>query len=35
VPMPVQRFHGRETEISVELLATRDAALGTLGTTEL
>jgi DNA-binding IclR family transcriptional regulator len=35
VPMPVQRFRGREEEIARELLRTRDAALADLGTADV
>jgi DNA-binding IclR family transcriptional regulator len=35
VPMPMQRFYGREDEIATELLVTRQAALADLGTAEV
>lgn len=35
VPMPAQRFRGRETEIAEELLAARNAAMAALGTTDI
>jgi DNA-binding IclR family transcriptional regulator len=35
VPMPAQRFRGRETEIAEELIAARDAALQALGTADV
>jgi DNA-binding IclR family transcriptional regulator len=35
VPMPAQRFQGRETEIAEELTAARDAALAALGTADV
>ncbi|MFL5841963.1 MAG: IclR family transcriptional regulator [Thermoleophilaceae bacterium] len=35
VPMPAQRFRGRETEIAEELIAARDAAIHALGTGDI